>query len=120
MHCAAVIPPPRGHLVRYFGVLAPNSALRKLVVPKPKPKARDDEGKIKLSATQRATWAELAKHSFGVDLTKCEVCGGPVRRIAVIRDPIAIRKILTHLARIRPPPEAGFGRHPPTKGYLLH
>ena len=29
---AALIPPPRAHLVRYFGVLAPNAKLREQVV----------------------------------------------------------------------------------------
>ena len=33
---AALIPPPRYPLVRYFGVLAPNSKWRKLVVPQPR------------------------------------------------------------------------------------
>lgn len=109
---AAAVPPPRGHLVRYLGALAPNSVLRRLIVPKPKPKARDEEGKMRLSATQKATWAELAMHSFGADLTKCEVCGGKVQRVAIIRDPIVIAKILTHLARIRPPPGVMGGQRP--------
>jgi hypothetical protein len=101
---AAAVPPPRGHLVRYLGVLAPNSTLRRLVVPNPKPKARDHSGKLRLNATQKAAWAELAKHSFDVDLTVCEHCGGKVRRISVIRDPLVIAKILTHISRTRPPP----------------
>ena len=36
----ALVPPPRMHLVHYFGVLAPNATLRKQVVPEP-PKNED-------------------------------------------------------------------------------
>ena len=99
---AAAVPPPNGHLVRYFGVLAPNSAIRHLVVPKPKPRARDECGKLKLSATQRKVWAELIKHAFMTDLTKCARCGGEVRRIAIIRNSETIAKILSHIARAPP------------------
>jgi hypothetical protein len=99
---AAAVPPPRGHLVRYFGVLAPNAAWRRHVVLVPKPKARDATGKLQASVTQRASWARLASRAFGLDLTKCELCGGPVRRIAVIHNPISIARILAHIAR--PPP----------------
>jgi hypothetical protein len=114
---AAAIPPPRGHLIRYFGALAPNAAIRNHIVIVPKPKARDDSGKMKLSATQRTSWAELAKQAFGLDLTKCEKCGGAVRRVAVIRDPAVIRKILVHLGLMgRPehqPPPMAVARPPP-------
>ena len=34
---AALIPPPRVNLVRFFGVLAPNARLYSLVVPAPQP-----------------------------------------------------------------------------------
>jgi hypothetical protein len=111
---AAAVPPPRGHLIRYFGILAPNAKIRKDIVLVPKPKARDDTGKLRVAATQRASWAALAKQAFGLDLTKCELCGGVVRRLAVIRDPAVISKILKHLGHsnlqvtrlrcARPPP----------------
>jgi hypothetical protein len=96
---SAAVPPPRGHLVRYLGVLAPNAAWRRSVVLVTKPKARDPSGKLQASVTQRASWTQLASRAFGLDLNKCEVCGGPVRRIAVIRDPKVIAKILAHIAR---------------------
>jgi len=101
---ASAVPPPRSHLVRYLGVLAPNASLRRHIVPAPKPRARDENGKVRLTATQRATWAKLAMHAFEVDLTKCEICGGPVRRVAVICDSLTIAKILKHVGRARPPP----------------
>jgi len=111
---AAAVPPPRGHLIRYFGVLAPNARIRRDVVLVPKPKARDESGKLGASAAQRASWAALSKQAFGLDLTKCELCGGVVRRLAVIRDPVVIAKILQHVGLLdlqitnlrcaRPPP----------------
>ena len=94
---AAAVPPPNGHLTRYFGVLAPNSKIRKNIVLVPKPKARDETGRLKSSATQRVSWADLAKRTFEFDLTKCELCGGSVKCIAVIRSPAVISKILRHL-----------------------
>jgi hypothetical protein len=121
---AAAVPPPNGHLIRYFGVLAPNAKLRRAVVLAPKPKARDENGKLRPLATQRASWAEIAKHAFQIDLKKCEVCGGDVRAVAVIRDPRVINLILEHLnlkdrerrstqsSRAPPAREAAFSYHP--------
>ena len=119
---ASAVPPPNGHLLRYFGVLAPNAKIRKEIVLVPKPKARDESGKLLASATQRASWAALAKQAFGLDLTKCEVCGGPVRRLAVIRNPGVIAKILRHVGFAgsqagpwrspRPPPSEGVTYEP--------
>ncbi len=37
---AALVPPPRCHLVRYAGVLAPGAALRARIVPEPPEPAR--------------------------------------------------------------------------------
>ena len=93
---ASAVPPPRGHLIRYIGVLAPNSAVRSKIVLKPKPKARSEEGK--LTKKQRIEWAELAKRTFGIDLNVCEKCGGRVKRLAIIRNPEVILKILRHLS----------------------
>ena len=33
---AALVPPPRAHLTRYYGALAPHAKIRSKVVPKPK------------------------------------------------------------------------------------
>ena len=43
------------------------------------------------------TWARRLKRVFGIDITECEKCKGPVKVIACIEDPVVIEKILAHL-----------------------
>ena len=57
------------------------------------------------------TWAQRLKRVFGIDLQTCPACGGAMRIIACIEDPVVIEKILTHLdakaaagQAARPPP----------------
>ena len=55
------------------------------------------------------TWAQRLKRVFNLDLSRCGHCGGPVRVVASIEDPVVIGKILEHLKTRRPevrgPPE---------------
>jgi hypothetical protein len=58
------------------------------------------------------------KRVFGIDIETCSECGGDVRIIAGIEDPVVIRKILAHLdakgihvdllPQCRAPPVIGF------------
>jgi hypothetical protein len=43
------------------------------------------------------TWAKRLKRVFSIDIETCEKCGGDVRIIASIEDPVVIRTILAHL-----------------------
>jgi hypothetical protein len=43
------------------------------------------------------TWAKRLKRVFNIDIETCRECGGDVRIIASIEDPVVIRKILDHL-----------------------
>ena len=43
------------------------------------------------------TWAQRLKRVFNIDIETCQVCGGAVRIIASIEDPMVIKKILTYL-----------------------
>ena len=43
------------------------------------------------------TWALRLKRAFNIDIKICEMCGGAVKVIACIDDPIVINKILEHL-----------------------
>ena len=43
------------------------------------------------------TWAQRLKRVFNIDIETCSKCGGAVRVIACIEDPVVIDKILTYL-----------------------
>lgn len=43
------------------------------------------------------TWAQRLKRVFNIDIKTCNECGGPVKVIACIEDPVVIKKILDHL-----------------------
>jgi hypothetical protein len=43
------------------------------------------------------SWAQRLKRVFNIDIETCRACGGAVRIIACIEDPVVIEKILTHL-----------------------
>jgi hypothetical protein len=43
------------------------------------------------------TWAQRLKRVFHIDIETCIQCGGAVKIIACIEDPMVIEKILTHL-----------------------
>ena len=62
------------------------------------------------------TWAQRLKRVFKIDILTCEHCGGPVKVIASIEDPVVIKKILNHLARraeAATPAFRPFARAPP-------
>jgi hypothetical protein len=123
---AALVPPPRYNIIRYFGVLAPRSAFRPMIVPRSK--AEPDEspdgsqGGIRASAESQASpeaenkgqgkkrnysWAQLMARVFERDVLRCPRCGGRMRIMAAIDSPEAITKILACLGLpIRPPPVA--------------
>ena len=75
---ALLIPPPRKHRHRYFGVLAPNSPWREVVTAQagrklaagrkpPRPKAADvDSGAPRSIYPTRYLWAQLLARIYGV------------------------------------------------------
>lgn len=98
---AALVPRPRVNLTRFHGVFAPNSQHRALVTPAKrgkgkKPKGSDDR---QTPAERRAsmTWAQRLKRVFNIDIETCRECGGTVKVIACIEDPVVVKKILDHL-----------------------
>ena len=48
------------------------------------------------------TWAQRLKRVFGIDIETCSACGGALRIIAGIEDPVVIKNILTHLDKQDP------------------
>jgi hypothetical protein len=101
-------------MIRFHGVLAPNSALREQVVASARPyvPARmepattalplqlplfvkafeaDEADEAIVSQTRRKPWAWLLRHVFAVDVSVCPTCGGPMRWREVALTPDAIR-----------------------------
>jgi hypothetical protein len=117
----ALVPPPQTNMVRYHGVLAPASKLRKRVVRDgrargeakveekgggPKPKRAEREvpvgvaGRIGLDEDlrpRRMSWAELMKRVFSLDVLECPECKGRMKVIATITDPEVVRKFLASI-----------------------
>jgi len=100
---AALVPRPRVNLTRFHGVFAPNSKHRARVTAAKRgkghpPGSRQDKVE-KTPAERRAamTWAQRLKRVFNIDIETCSECGGAVKVIACIEDPVVIQKILDHL-----------------------
>jgi len=103
---AALVPPPRAHLVRYHGVFGPASAWRSEIVPRvhesdpalPSP-ARDEPPPPKDSArphASRVPGAELLLRVFCEDVLLCP-CGGRRVVLAFITEKKVVKEILEHL-----------------------
>ena len=43
------------------------------------------------------TWAQRLKRIFNIDIETCRKCGGAVKVITCIEDPVVIKKIFMHL-----------------------
>ncbi len=103
---AALVPKPRVNLTRFHVVFAPNSHWRAQVTPAKRGKGRQSPGvgleeKTPAEKHTAMTWAKGLKRVFDIDVQACEACSGAVRIVAAIEDPVAIKKILDHLAGIR-------------------
>ena len=139
---AALVPPPRTHRHRYFGVLAPNSPLRaavtalatpaqpaKQVVVQAEP-ATTGEGAPGVAPLDHASpstpepappkrspahylWAVLIARIYEVFPLLCPLCGGQIRLIAFITEGTQIRRILDHIGVDSEPPHISPARGPP-------
>jgi hypothetical protein len=110
---AALIPPPRLNLTRFFGVFAPNSNLRAQVTASqrgknsPKLIKQENNQMDKPYHAWSMSWlagtAQRLKRVFNIDITECEKCQRHnVSIIACITDVFVINKILTHLDKQYP------------------
>jgi hypothetical protein len=120
---AALTPPPWLHTIRFHGIFAAASAHRRAVAqrvateqdPADDPLACRPLSRNQVTEAQatepdatlaeartppphlRIAWSELLRRTFGDPLV-CPRCHGPMRLIAVIKDPQAIAAILNHPA----------------------
>jgi len=121
---AALVPPPRTHRHRYFGVLAPNSPLRAAAVAMAAPalqapaqtgqtvQTQPDSAPPK-RAPAHYLWAVLIARIYEVFPLLCPMCGGHMRLIAFITDGIQIRQILDHIGVACEAPRISPARGPP-------
>jgi hypothetical protein len=92
---AALVPPPKRHLVRYSGVLSSHAASRSQVVPAPAELTPAPTEKDKPAGKSKyIPWAELLRKTFGFELL-CSKCKGPLHLVALIKSEEVARKILT-------------------------
>ena len=135
---AALVPPPRTHRHRYYGVLAPNSPLRAAVValatlpqtatvlgaststgecaPGVVPMGSALPTQSEPVLPKRPThylWAVLIARIYEVFPLMCPLCGGQMRIIAFITHSADIRQILEHIGTDSEPPRIAPARGPP-------
>jgi len=110
---AALVPAPRFHLVRYFGILASAAKQRASIVPLPPPAFTAESCEHRNTADEQNprprnyTWSQLMARVFALDVLECPRCGSRMRILAAIEDPVVARKILDSLGLpSRPPPVA--------------
>ena len=140
---AALIPPPRRHRHRYYGVLAPNAPLRaqvtalvgvpespttplvtatetetepiaaQITAPGASSDSEEQTEEALLRRAARYAWALLLARIYEVFPLVCPRCGGEMRIIAFITDAAAVREILSHLGEPTSPPCLMKARAPP-------
>jgi len=76
---AALVPPPRLNLTRFYGVFAPNATVRAEATAskrgKNSPKLDDSlKDKDKPYYAKSMSWAQRLKRVFNIDITQCERC----------------------------------------------
>ena len=120
---AALVPQPRIHLTRFFGVLAPHAKIRSKVVPTGTEPAQpttdvsppDKDGAKKKN---RMSWAQLLARVFNIDMLHCPKCGSEnFKAIAAIIERGAIQKILIHFGLPDKPPDIAPARLSPQMSF---
>ena len=117
---AALIPPPRAHRHRYYGVLAPNSPLRTAVtamaplpVLVPPLAVATTADAPPHRAASHYLWAMLLARIYETLPLVCPLCQSPMRIIAFITEGSSVRKILEHLGETSLLPCIAPARGPP-------
>ena len=119
----ALVPRPRAHLTRYFGIFAPAFAARAEIVPAggpkvPRPRARADDDHDPPTAPvprRRFPWASLIWRVFLKDVLECARCKGRMEIVAALTSRSGIERVLGHpglpldaprFHSARPPPQS--------------
>ena len=118
---AALVPPPRAHRHRYYGVLAPNTALRAAVtaltpvpvIAPPQAAPANTEEEPRHRSASRYLWAMLLARIYETFPLACPICHAQMRIIAFIDDASTVRKILDYIGESTQPPIISPARGPP-------
>ncbi|MBF5042096.1 MULTISPECIES: transposase [Myxococcaceae] len=119
---AALVPPPRSNLVRFHGVFAPGSKLRRGVTPVPLSEASAltaptvHAPRVEAARRERAPrldWAGLLQRTFALDVFLCTRCGGKRRVLSYLADPPVVRAILAHVGEATGVPPLAAAQGPP-------
>jgi len=99
---AALVQKPRvKNLTRFHGVFAPSSKHRALVTPAKRGRGNKaevaDETPPPAQRRPSITSVQRLKRVFNIDIETCSACGGAMKVIACIEDPMVIKQILDHL-----------------------
>ncbi len=79
----------------------------------PRPAPPESMQPARRSSARGYRWADLMRRTLDIDVLACPGCGGRLRLIATIDDPVVIKKILAHLGLPTGCPEALPARSPP-------
>jgi hypothetical protein len=113
---AAMTPRPETNLLICHGLLAARARWRERVVAYGRvaseptalaPLAAGAEGVEATSGSRAWSWAALMHRAFAIDVLACPHCGGRLRLIATLHDPVVIRKLVAHLGMARSGPSPG-------------
>jgi len=114
---SALVPPPRIHQVRYFGVLAPNAKGREKIVPPVSGEKPPDDENSSASRAYRLSWSALLARTFNLHLEKCSYCGGKMKAVAAVMDPSSIRRYLEGTGESPETPSLAPARAPPQEEF---
>ena len=106
--------------MRYHGILAPNAHERSQVVPAPpSPTVSLAPGDSPAAPLRphRLPWAALLARVFALDVTVCPDCGGRLRLIAALTDPVSVRGYLHGVGLPTEPPPLLPARAPPQQAW---
>jgi hypothetical protein len=114
---AAMTPRPETNLLICHGLLAPRARRRERVVAYGRvvleptvlapPLTAGAEDTTKKSGSRAWSWAALMHRAFAIDVLACPHCGGRLRLIATLHDPVVIQKLLAHLGMAPSGPSPG-------------
>ena len=112
---ATAVPPPRYHIVKYAGVLAPASPWRPRIAP-PKPVEEPVPESAEEPPPKRSNyrgWAELLRRTFSIDVLECEACGGRIALFAMGTDAKSVERYLAKIGEPTDVPARAPSRGPP-------